>query len=183
MVAFLFQFLRQVNVGGLNEVGMILAHETHHLIIVSLFLVHGNGQVGLLDADVEFFRLLEFALLLQFLCLRYVHRANVGGLHVILGQCVSLFPHSRGVVHFNSLPMHAAIKVKSFCHFVFANTGKMLTQFVMIFVEFAVVIINYLDNLYCLLPLSGIDGGLKRLQCAASFDIMVDGSIKLFIVC
>ena len=40
----------------------------------------------------------------------------------------------------------------------------------------------YLDDLDSFLPLLGHDGSIQRLDCSPSLDVVVDGSVQLFVV-
>ena len=53
-------------------------NEASHVLVLPLLLVHGDGQVGLVDADVELLGILEPSLLLELLSLPDVHLAHFG---------------------------------------------------------------------------------------------------------
>ena len=53
-------------------------HEPCHVVVLPLLLVHGYGEVRLLDGDIELLGLPEPPLLLELLSLGHVHGANLG---------------------------------------------------------------------------------------------------------
>eukprot|EP00052_Salpingoeca_macrocollata_P025013 m.226476 g.226476 ORF g.226476 m.226476 type:complete len:424 (-) comp22359_c0_seq3:2829-4100(-) len=97
--ALALQCLGQVGVCLVKQVGVMLFHQPHHVIILLQLLVHVDGVVGLVHGDIQLFRFFVFSLLFQGFGLLQVEVSDVFFPHVTGGQAVRLLPFASLDVH------------------------------------------------------------------------------------
>jgi hypothetical protein len=113
---------------------------------------------------------------------KYMYETHLCRIQVSAGQLVRIFPHPRLVVHLYGRLGHVCFHVEMLRLWVVLNRREMLAQLFVVLLHLSAVVVDDLDDLYCLLPLPGRDCRLKGLHCPTRLYVMVDCRVELLVV-
>mmetsp|Transcript_68183 Transcript_68183/g.142092 ORF Transcript_68183/g.142092 Transcript_68183/m.142092 type:complete len:539 (-) Transcript_68183:434-2050(-) len=162
-----------------QQVFAVLRDEADHVVVVPVLLVHVDGEVGLLDHEVQLLGLLQLPRTLQPLRLRHVYLRHLLGGHVSDGNLVCLVPLVCSRVHLDSLLAGGGLDVVPLRLLVVFGLLEVLRDDL----EEALRHLGLLhvDDLDGLAPLARLDGRLDRLHVLPRLDVVVDRRVQLLL--
>mmetsp|Transcript_64778 Transcript_64778/g.88967 ORF Transcript_64778/g.88967 Transcript_64778/m.88967 type:complete len:200 (-) Transcript_64778:420-1019(-) len=171
------EVLREEQVRLLQQLLPILRHQPHHAVVLALFFVHVDGEIGLLDGEEEPLGLLELPEADHPLGLGDVQHRHLPLRHESNRQLVSLLPLVVLRVHLHRQLGGPRELVELLRLLQLLRLLEVLGD--ALEVRFALVGIEVLHELCRLEPLARVERGFDSLGGAVGLDVVVDGHVHL----
>mmetsp|Transcript_1150 Transcript_1150/g.2503 ORF Transcript_1150/g.2503 Transcript_1150/m.2503 type:complete len:315 (+) Transcript_1150:1790-2734(+) len=159
------ELLCKVEVGLLQQSLPVLRHQSDHVVVVPVLLVHVDSQVWFVHHKIQVLGLLEPPGALHALGLLYIQSRDLVLAHVRHSQRVRLRPLARLDVHVHGFLRVLGLDVVLLSHLVVLQLLEVLRNFLVEFLgDFWVLGVDNLDSLG---PLPGADCALDSLNVLA----------------
>mmetsp|Transcript_12414 Transcript_12414/g.22558 ORF Transcript_12414/g.22558 Transcript_12414/m.22558 type:complete len:419 (+) Transcript_12414:1574-2830(+) len=156
----------------------ILGHEIDHLVILSVFLIHVDGEVDFLHLDVKLGRVLEFPPGLELLRVRHVQLLNDVFAQIGQSDRMGLIPQRLLEIHAHRIDVEASLHIVAFGKIEFPLAAVVLGDSFEI--GLSKLFVDVVETLHSLLPLLGPNRSVDRLHILTSFNVV--GACRIHLI-